>query len=62
MTANKRDREVQQTAKQVKARGAEMLLIEETLTAAEHAYKMQWINQQQLADVKKANEQEQAKS
>jgi len=46
-----RDAEVTRIAEGVKQRGAEMLLLAETLSAARHALGMKWINADQLADV-----------
>lgn len=47
-----RDKEVHQLAERVKEKGTEMVLVEETLSAAEHALRMNWINEDQLTDIK----------
>ena len=52
VSPEKRDKEVHQMARQVKEKGAEMVLAEETLSAAEHALSMGWINKDQLAEIK----------
>ena len=54
VTPDKRDKEVHKIKEAVEAKGAEMLLVEETYSAAEHAQKMKWINSDQLAEIKKA--------
>jgi phosphatidate phosphatase APP1 len=59
VTSEKRDQEVHQIARQVQEKGVEMLLVEETLTAAEHALSMKWINSDQLAAVKQECEKDQ---
>jgi phosphatidate phosphatase APP1 len=51
VSPEKRDKEVQQIARQVKEQGTQMLLAGETLTAARHALSMGWINESQLADI-----------
>ncbi|MDX5442655.1 MAG: DUF2183 domain-containing protein, partial [Hymenobacteraceae bacterium] len=53
VSPDKRDKEVHEIARKVKEKGTEMVLSEETLTAAKHAYKMNWINKDQLSDVQK---------
>ncbi|WP_017732866.1 App1 family protein [Nafulsella turpanensis] len=52
VSPEKRDREVHRIARQVKEKGAEMVLAEETLSAVEHALSMKWINENQLAEIK----------
>lgn len=52
VSPNKRDREVHHIAQKVKEHGTEMLLAEETVTAAKHALSMGWINENQLSDIK----------
>ena len=59
VSPDERDKEVRAVAEQVKAKGAEMELVEETLSAAQHAVKMGWISEGQLEGVKKACEQDQ---
>ncbi|WP_276499600.1 App1 family protein [Pontibacter litorisediminis] len=61
VTPDGRDKEVRSIAEQVKAQGVEMELVEETLTAAKHAVKMGWINEEQLEDVRQACEADQKK-
>jgi phosphatidate phosphatase APP1 len=39
-----RDKEVKQIARQVEQQGTQMLLAQETLSAARHALSMGWIN------------------
>ena len=56
VTPDKRNKEVHRIAEQLKRQGVEMELVEETLSAARHAVKMGWINQQQLEDVRQACE------
>ena len=51
VSKDKRDKEVQKIAEEVKEAGAEMLLVSDTLAAAKHALKMNWINQSQLYDI-----------
>lgn len=53
VSTDERDKEVHKIAEQVKEMGPEMLLLKDTLTAAEHALKMKWINKDQLSEVKK---------
>lgn len=59
VTPDDRDREVHKIKEEVEANGAEMLLIEETFSAAEHAAKMKWINEDQLEEIKKGCEEDQ---
>lgn len=59
VSPDKRDAEVHQIADQVKAQGPEMLLVPNTLKAAQHALQMGWINEQQLSDVKEECEKDQ---
>ena len=56
VSPDKRDKEVRNIAKKVKEQGVEMELVEETLSAAQHALKMKWINEDQLEDVRQACE------
>lgn len=56
-----RDKEVQELKKKVEAKGAEMLLVEETLSAAKHAAKMRWINEDQLEEIQKECEKDSRK-
>ncbi|MFD2999920.1 App1 family protein [Pontibacter toksunensis] len=56
VTPDKRDREVRNIASQVKEQKVEMELVEETLSAARHAVRMGWINEDQLEDVQQACE------
>lgn len=58
VTSDKRDKEVHRIKEEVEDQGAEMLLIEDTYSAAEHAQKMNWINKDQLAEIKKACEED----
>lgn len=58
VTPVKRDKEVHAIKEEVEKKGAEMLLIEDTFSAAEHAQNMNWINKDQLAEIKKACEQD----
>jgi len=58
----KRDKEVNKIADALREKGVEMELVEETLSAAQHAEKMGWINEDQLADVKQACEKDQEKN
>ncbi|MEG9328852.1 phosphatase domain-containing protein [Salinimicrobium catena] len=53
VTSDERDKEVKEIKKKVEAKGAEMLLLEETYTAAKHALKMKWISEDQLEDIKR---------
>lgn len=52
VSPDKRDKEVHKIADYVKGKGIEMVLVDDTLKAAEHAVNMKWINQDQLADIK----------
>ena len=54
VTPDKRDKEVHKIKEEVEAKGAEMLLVEDTYSAAEHAQKMKWINEDQLSEIRKA--------
>jgi phosphatidate phosphatase APP1 len=56
VSPEERDKEVKEVARQVKAQQVEMELVEETLSAAQHAVKMGWINEDQLEEIKKACE------
>lgn len=58
VSPDKRDKEVRRIAEKVKAQGVEMELVEETLSAAQHAVKMGWINEDQLEVVKQACEED----
>lgn len=58
VSPGKRDKEVRSIAEQVKEQGIEMELMEETLSAAKHAVKMGWINENQLEDVRQACEED----
>jgi len=51
VTPDKRDQEVKQIAQKVKEQGPQMLLAQETVTAAKHALTMGWINESQLSDI-----------
>ena len=62
VTKDKRDKEVHRIKGAVEEAGAEMLLVEETYSAAEHAQKMKWINKDQLAEIKKACEKDKRES
>ena len=46
-----RDAEIDRIIDAVKGMGTEMLLLDETLKAAKHAFQMGWINEHQLANV-----------
>lgn len=46
-----RDEEVHRIAEEVRKNGTEMLLLQETLSAARHALQMKWINKSQMSDV-----------
>lgn len=59
VSPDKRDKEVHEIAEQVKAKGAEMELVEDTLSAAQHALKMKWINKEMLEDIKEECEKDQ---
>ncbi len=59
VSPDERDREVHKIKKGVEEKGAEMLLLEETYSAAKHAAKMKWINEDQLEEIKKACEEDQ---
>lgn len=61
VTPEKRDKEVHKIADEVKAKGPEMELVEETYSAAKHASKMNWINEEQLEEIKKECKQDQQK-
>ncbi|WP_114777538.1 App1 family protein [Botryobacter ruber] len=56
VSPDERDKEVRKIAGQLKKHNVEMELVQETLSAAKHAAKMGWINQEQLEDVKQACE------
>lgn len=58
VTSPDRDKEVHRIKEAVEEKGVEMLLIEDTLSAAEHAQKMKWINEGHLAEIKKACEED----
>jgi phosphatidate phosphatase APP1 len=53
VTPDRRDREVKQIKEQVNAMGTEMVLVEETFSAARHALRMGWINKNQLDKIRK---------
>lgn len=61
VTPEKRDKEVHKIAKEVKEKGPEMLLVEETFSAAKHASEMNWINEDQLAEIEEECKQDQQK-
>lgn len=52
VSPEKRDSEVHTIAEKVREKGVEMVLAEETLSAAEHALSMEWINKDQLREIK----------
>ena len=54
VTPEKRDNEVHRIKEEVEEKGAEMLLVEDTYSAAEHAQKMKWINEDQLTEIRKS--------
>lgn len=58
VTSEKRDKEVHRIKKAVEENGAEMLLMEDSYAAAKHAQKMKWINEDQLAEIKKECEED----
>lgn len=62
VSPDKRDGEVREIKKKVEEKGAQMLLVEETYSAAQHALKMKWINDDQLADIKRECEKDSGKS
>ena len=51
ISGDDRDAEIDRITEDVKRTGTEMLLLNETLSAARHAQQMGWINKKQLADV-----------
>lgn len=51
VSGDERDKEVLRLGEEVKQKGVELLLTPETLTAARHAVRMNWINQHELAGV-----------
>lgn len=51
VSGQERDKEVLRMGEEVKQKGVEMLLTPDTLNAARHALRMNWINQRQLSDV-----------
>jgi phosphatidate phosphatase APP1 len=51
VSGQSRDAAVTRIAEEVKQKGTEMVLVGETLSAARHALRMQWINADQLAAV-----------
>ena len=59
VTPDKRDKEVHKIKKEVEEKGAEMQLIEETYSAAKHALGMNWINEEQLEEIKQACQEDQ---
>lgn len=59
VTPAKRDKQVQKMAERVREMGAEMLLIEDTMEAAKHAEKMEWINSKHLKKIKEQIERDQ---
>lgn len=59
VTSEERDREVKEIKKKVEAKGAEMELVEETYSAAQHALRMNWISKDQLEEIKKDCEKDQ---
>lgn len=54
VSPEKRDKEVHRIKEEVQKKDAEMLLVEDTFSAAKHAEKMQWISEDQLAEIKEA--------
>jgi len=60
VSSEERDRLVHQLARTVTEQGVPMLLVDQTLTAAEHACAMKWINPDQLAAVRQACEADEA--
>ncbi|MFD2513177.1 App1 family protein [Pontibacter locisalis] len=61
VSPDKRDKEVREIAQQLRKKGVEMELVEETYSAAKHAAKMGWVNDGQLEDVKQACEADEQK-
>ena len=53
VTPDARDKEVRKIAEKVKENGSEMILVQNTLEAAHHALKMDWINQNHLEEIEK---------
>lgn len=62
VTPDKRDKEVHKIKEEVEEKGTEMLLVEDTYSAAQHAQKMKWINQDQLSEIKEACKEDKEKS
>lgn len=62
VSPEKRDKEVEEICKKVEEKGAQMVLVEETYSAAQHALKMNWINEEQLADIKQECEKDSEKA
>lgn len=58
VTPDKRDKEVNKITKKVEQKGTEMLLVEETFSAARHALGMGWINKDQLDSIRTACEED----
>ncbi|GAB3541886.1 hypothetical protein GCM10027443_41840 [Pontibacter brevis] len=58
MTGNDREEEVQNICEQVKAQGVEMLLMRDTASAAEHAFKHDWISLTQLHQVQQSHQEQ----
>lgn len=56
VTSKEGDRKVKEIKKEVEQRQTEMVLLEETFSAARHALGMSWINKDQLDTVRKACE------
>ena len=57
-----RDREVNEIKKKVNEKGVEMLLVEDTVTAAKHALGANWINQSQLQEIARECEKDRGKT
>ena len=58
VTSKERDKEVKEMKRKVEQTGTEMLLLEETFTAARHALGMGWINKDQLDSIRESCEQD----
>ena len=58
VTKDKRDREVKEIKKKVEQKDTEMVLLEETFSAARHALGMGWINKDQLDTIRKSCEED----
>lgn len=56
VSPDERDAEVRKIAEDIRKQGVEMELVKETLSAARHAVKQGWINEDQLEDVRQACE------